>query len=333
MATRTCKPRETTVVAANGVRRSFGDTVVLRRRRPDASPPGEVVALLGGSGSGKSTLLRILAGLDPDATGTIAVTGAHAVVFQEHRLLPWKRVARQRRRSGVSGDGRARAGRRPRWPRSASPTAHDAWPAELSGGQAQRVAVARALVREPDLLLLDEPFGALDALTRLRMQDLFGRLRAEHGFAALLVTHDVDEALLLADRTLVLDGGHIVEDLSCIAAQAENTGQPGVARPAPASACQARRRRSRVTGDDTFQDGESHDAGFPLVPSHLRRQPVHRRRRARLPAGVAGGARPATLAYLGQIARAAEQLGFVGALTPTGAWCEDAWLSTAMLAR
>jgi sulfonate transport system ATP-binding protein len=86
-----------------------------------------------------------------------------------------------------------------------------AWPGELSGGQAQRVAFARALVRDPELLLLDEPFGALDALTRLRMQQLFGRLREQHGFAALLVTHDVDEALLLADRIVVLDGGRMTE--------------------------------------------------------------------------------------------------------------------------
>ncbi|MBE1489763.1 sulfonate transport system ATP-binding protein [Plantactinospora soyae] len=212
MATRTPGELSTAtrpVITAHEVRRSFGGTVVLDGVDL-AIAPGEVVALLGGSGSGKSTLLRILAGLDPDASGEISRTGSQAVVFQEHRLLPWKRVVdnvslgvtggdvRQRVSAALAEVGLADRGR--------------AWPAELSGGQAQRVAVARALVREPALLLLDEPFGALDALTRLRMQTLFGRLHAEHGFAALLVTHDVDEALLLADRTLVLDGGQIVEN-------------------------------------------------------------------------------------------------------------------------
>jgi sulfonate transport system ATP-binding protein len=197
------------VLTARAVHRAFGATVVLDGVRL-AIAPGEVVALLGGSGSGKSTLLRVLAGLDPEATGEVRVAGSVAVVFQEHRLLPWKRVAdnvalgvhrpdrRERTAAALTEVGLADRAR--------------SWPAELSGGQAQRVAVARALVREPDLLLLDEPFGALDALTRLRMQALFGRLRAEHGFAALLVTHDVDEALLLADRTLILDGGRIVAD-------------------------------------------------------------------------------------------------------------------------
>ena len=200
----------TPVVRAEGVRRAFGSAVVLDGVDL-AVAPGEVVALLGGSGSGKSTLLRILAGLDPDATGDVSVPREHAVVFQEHRLLPWKRVAdnvglgvtgpdvRARSAAALSEVGLADRGR--------------SWPSELSGGQSQRVAVARALVREPRLLLLDEPFGALDALTRLKMQDLFGRLRARHRFAALLVTHDVDEALLLADRALVLDGGRITEEL------------------------------------------------------------------------------------------------------------------------
>ncbi|GAB3864563.1 ABC transporter ATP-binding protein [Micromonospora andamanensis] len=197
------------VVTATGVRRVFGDTVVLDGIDLTIGS-GEVVALLGGSGSGKTTLLRILAGLDQHATGDWQVRGNLAVVFQEHRLLPWKRVADNvalgvpgpdvQRRTAAALTEVGLAGR------------ERAWPAELSGGQSQRVAVARALVREPDLLLLDEPFGALDALTRLRMQALFGRLRAEHGFAALLVTHDVEEALLLADRTLVLAGGRVVDD-------------------------------------------------------------------------------------------------------------------------
>jgi sulfonate transport system ATP-binding protein len=198
----------TTVIRAQGVRRSFGAAKVLDGVHISVAA-GEVVALLGGSGSGKSTLLRILAGLDSEATGEFTVPRRHAVVFQEHRLLPWKRVI-DNVALGVPGD---------------RDTCHDAlaevgladraraWPAELSGGQAQRVAFARALARQPEVLLLDEPFGALDALTRLRMQELFGRLLARHGFAALLVTHDVDEALLLADRALVLEDGRIAADL------------------------------------------------------------------------------------------------------------------------
>ncbi|WP_155370264.1 ABC transporter ATP-binding protein [Catellatospora vulcania] len=197
------------VLTADGVRRSFGATVVLDGVEL-AIAPGEVVALLGGSGSGKSTLLRILAGLDPDASGTVRRPLHQAVVFQEHRLLPWKRVLDNVSLGLTGPDVRARA--RAALAEVGLPDRDTAWPAELSGGQAQRVAVARALVREPELLLLDEPFGALDALTRLRMQQLFIRLREQHGFAALLVTHDVDEALLLADRTLVLEGGRLVED-------------------------------------------------------------------------------------------------------------------------
>jgi sulfonate transport system ATP-binding protein len=201
------RPAGDLVVRARGVRRAFGPTTVLDGVDLDIAP-GEVVALLGGSGSGKSTLLRILAGLDPAASGDCTVPSRHAVVFQEHRLLPWKRVIdnvglgvsdRSRCTDALAEVGLADRAR--------------AWPIELSGGQAQRVAFARALARQPSVLLLDEPFGALDALTRLRMQELFGRLRARHGFAALLVTHDVEEALLLADRALVLDRGVIAADL------------------------------------------------------------------------------------------------------------------------
>jgi sulfonate transport system ATP-binding protein len=197
------------IAYASGVRRSFGTTRVLTGVDLTVDD-GEVVALLGGSGSGKSTLLRILAGLDPDATGSYTVPDKHAVVFQEHRLLPWKRV--------IDNVGLGVPGGRSQWTGALAEVGladrAQAWPAELSGGQAQRVAFARALAREPRMLLLDEPFGALDALTRLRMRELFDRLRARHGFAALLVTHDVDEALLLADRALVLDGGRIAADLT-----------------------------------------------------------------------------------------------------------------------
>ncbi|MFF0722882.1 ABC transporter ATP-binding protein [Verrucosispora sp. NA02020] len=212
MATRTSGnlTGATAVLTATGVRRDFGTTTVLAGASLSIAP-GEVVALLGGSGSGKSTLLRVLAGLDEEATGETALRGTAAVVFQEHRLLPWKRVA-DNVALGLSGPDVAQ-----RVDRALTEVGladrHRAWPAELSGGQAQRVAVARALVREPDVLLLDEPFGALDALTRLRMQALLRRLRAEHGFAALLVTHDVEEALLLADRLLLLESGVIAEEL------------------------------------------------------------------------------------------------------------------------
>ncbi|WP_374197506.1 ABC transporter ATP-binding protein [Micromonospora sp. RL09-050-HVF-A] len=199
-----------TVLTAHAVRRAFDGRPVLAGVDLTIAA-GEVVALLGGSGSGKSTLLRVLAGLDAEATGRTRVRGTAAVVFQEHRLLPWKRVG-DNVALGLTGPHvRSRVDRA--LTEVGLADRHRAWPAELSGGQAQRVAVARALVREPDLLLLDEPFGALDALTRLRMQSLLRRLRAEHGFAALLVTHDVEEALLLADRILLLDGGVIAEEI------------------------------------------------------------------------------------------------------------------------
>ncbi|MEU5876241.1 ABC transporter ATP-binding protein [Spirillospora sp. NPDC047279] len=212
------------VVAATGIRRAFGEATVLDGVDLRIGQ-GEVVALLGASGSGKSTLLRILAGIDEEASGEFTTAGSKAVVFQEHRLLPWKRVAdnvalgvrgqdtRERAATALEEVGLADRGR--------------AWPSELSGGQSQRVAFARALVREPDLLLLDEPFGALDALTRLKMQALFGRLRAKHGFAALLVTHDVEEALLLSDRLLVLDGGRIAEEIEVDLGHPRSVDSPG----------------------------------------------------------------------------------------------------------
>jgi sulfonate transport system ATP-binding protein len=171
--------------------------------------PGEFVALLGPSGCGKSTLLRALAGLDGQVSGSgrIRVPDKVSVVFQDSRLLPWASVIvnvtlgqreRGARRRGVQSlEEVGLAGR------------EDAWPHQLSGGEQQRVALARSLVRDPALLLADEPFGALDALTRLKMHDLLRDLHRKHRPAVLLVTHDVDEAITLADRVVVLDHGRI----------------------------------------------------------------------------------------------------------------------------
>ncbi|OLL73070.1 Alkanesulfonates ABC transporter ATP-binding protein [Pseudonocardia sp. Ae168_Ps1] len=176
---------------------------------------GEFVALLGRSGSGKSTLLRLLAGLDgsadPGVSGTVEVPGSVAVAFQEPRLLPWRPV-RDNLSLGLHRDlhGDTPAGVADRALAEVGLTERaDAWPLTLSGGEAQRASLARALVREPDLLLLDEPFGALDALTRITMHRLVLDLWHRHRPGMLLVTHDVDEALLLADRVLVLSDGRI----------------------------------------------------------------------------------------------------------------------------
>jgi sulfonate transport system ATP-binding protein len=175
---------------------------------------GEFVALLGRSGSGKTTLLRTLAGLDPVTEGLARLPQRRAVVFQEPRLLPWKKVWRNVS-LGLPGDAAtARAKALAALAEVELTHRADAWPLTLSGGEAQRTGLARALVREPELLLLDEPFASLDALTRLRMQSLVGELFQAHRPAVLLVTHDVEEALLLADRVLVLADGRLTEDIA-----------------------------------------------------------------------------------------------------------------------
>ena len=194
------------VAQARDLSRSFGDHVVLDHLDLDIHQ-GEFVAMIGRSGTGKSTLLRALAGLDRDVSGELTVNAPTAVVFQEPRLVPWKKVW-----NNVS------LGLRSDDPRTIARTAldevglaarADAWPLTLSGGEAQRAALARALVRDPGLLLLDEPFSALDALTRISMHQLVMSLWERHQPAVLLVTHDVDEALALADRVLVLSEGQI----------------------------------------------------------------------------------------------------------------------------
>lgn len=193
-------------VRLRGIGRSFGQDQVLDDLDLDIAP-GEFVALIGRSGSGKSTLLRALAGLDQEVTGELAVDGTVAIAFQEPRLVPWKRVSDNVCLGLRSADPQARAAEA-----LAEVGLTDrarAWPLTLSGGEAQRAALARALVREPSLLLLDEPFSALDALTRIAMHRLVLRLWERHRPAVLLVTHDVDEALVLADRVLVLAGGRL----------------------------------------------------------------------------------------------------------------------------
>jgi sulfonate transport system ATP-binding protein len=197
---------DTPAVVVSNLRRAYGDRVIIRNLNLRIER-GEFVALLGESGCGKTTLLRALAGLDPVQGGRIGAPRRPAVVFQEHRLLPWDNLERNVSLGLHAPDAQARA---------AAALAevglgnrlHD-WPRNLSGGQAQRVALARALVQEPELLLLDEPFAALDALTRIRMHDLVRELVAKHRPGVLLVTHDVDEAIALADRILVMHHGAI----------------------------------------------------------------------------------------------------------------------------
>lgn len=185
-------------------RKAFGDTLVLRDVELQLQP-GEVVSLLGPSGCGKSTLLRIAAGLDRDYSGELNSAGESvAFVFQEPRLMPWLDVARN---IGFHEDARYDKA----WVGQLIDEVGlsgfaQALPKALSGGMAQRVAIARGLYSRPRVLLLDEPFSAVDAFTRIKLQDLLLDLARRHDIALLLVTHDVDEELYLSDRVLVM--GH-----------------------------------------------------------------------------------------------------------------------------
>jgi sulfonate transport system ATP-binding protein len=206
MTVETSTPAPKPAVIVTNLQRAYGERIVIDRLDLRIER-GEFVALLGESGCGKTTLLRALAGLDPIQGGQIHAPRRPAVVFQEHRLLLWDKLWRNVALGLAGGDARARA---------AAALAEvglgdrlDDWPRNLSGGQAQRVALARALVQEPELLLLDEPFAALDALTRIRMHHLVKQLVTRHNPGVLLVTHDVDEAIALADRILVMRNGTI----------------------------------------------------------------------------------------------------------------------------
>jgi len=209
-------------VQLRGVGKAYGEKTILNGIDLTI-PPGELVAIVGRSGSGKSTLLRLLAGLDKVSGGSVAYDGVLSsaasdngiredvrVMFQDSRLLPWKKVLanvalglprsrHQEARGVLEQVGLADRA--------------DDWPAHLSGGQRQRVALARALVHKPRLLLLDEPLGALDALTRIEMHALIEHIWRANGFTALLVTHDPAEAIALADRVLLVEDGAIAMDL------------------------------------------------------------------------------------------------------------------------
>ena len=215
--------------------KAFGLRTVLDRLDL-AVRPGEFVAIVGRSGGGKSSLLRLIAGLDRPTEGAveieqkpvIGIQSSVRLMFQDARLLPWQSVL-----------GNVGIARGPNWRANASQAlesvgladrAND-WPQVLSGGQRQRVALARALASRPSILLLDEPFGALDALTRAEMHHLLERLWRERGFTAVLITHDVGEAVSLADRALVLRDGAIALDVPIAAPRAERAASdPQIAK-------------------------------------------------------------------------------------------------------
>jgi sulfonate transport system ATP-binding protein len=205
--------RRGVAVKIRGLEKSLGDKQVLQGINLTIQQ-GEFLVVVGKSGCGKSTLLRLIAGLDRPDHGEIVVderlivqrNDVARVMFQDARLLPWRRVL-ENVGLGLQGNWR---------PLATEALAHvgltdraDQWPRVLSGGERQRVALARALLTRPPLLLLDEPLGALDALTRIEMQALVERLWHEDGFTALLITHDVEEAVALADRVVVIQQGKI----------------------------------------------------------------------------------------------------------------------------
>ncbi len=210
----------------------FGERQVLHQLNLDIQP-GEFVAIVGRSGCGKSTLLRLLAGLDSVTGGTITLDGRPAselkddvrMMFQDARLLPWRTVL-QNVSIGLAGSPKEiRARALEVLSQVGLADRADEWPSRLSGGQRQRVALARALIHRPRLLLLDEPLGALDALTRIEMQHLIEQIWEQHRFTAILVTHDVSEAVALADRILLVEEGRVTLDQRVTLARPREHGE------------------------------------------------------------------------------------------------------------
>lgn len=215
-------------IQIQNIDKKFGDLSVLENVSIDIEQ-GDFVAIVGRSGCGKSTLLRLIAGLDYPTSGSILLENKESsgvnsdirVVFQEARLLPWKsvldnvKIGALKRNKQIAEEALASVGLKER---------ADAWPIVLSGGQKQRVALARAIVGSPKALLLDEPLGALDALTRIEMQNLVENLWLEQGFTTILVTHDVSEAVRLANRVIVMDHQKIVYDVKITLARPRKKG-------------------------------------------------------------------------------------------------------------
>jgi sulfonate transport system ATP-binding protein len=257
-------------VHAQGVSKHYGERAVLQDVDLRIAP-GEFVTIVGRSGCGKSTLLRLIAGLEQADGGRIALDGdaqaAHQsdirIMFQDARLLPWKRVV-DNVALGLKGDDVKARALEALAQVGLADRARE-WPAVLSGGQRQRVALARALVHTPRLLLLDEPLGALDALTRIEMHRLIESLWQRHGFTALLVTHDVSEAVALADRVVLIEDHRIALD--------ERIALPRPRHRGPAFAAHEERILERVLQQPEGASPPPEDEPLPY-PAHVLRWAV-----------------------------------------------------------
>jgi sulfonate transport system ATP-binding protein len=249
----------------------FGEREVLRHTQLRVDS-GQFIAIVGRSGCGKSTLLRLVAGLETASEGTITINGKLStglsddtrIMFQDARLLPWKRVL-ENVALGLPKERHADALKVLEQVGLAD-RATD-WPARLSGGQRQRVSLARALVHNPRLLLLDEPLGALDALTRIEMHRLIEDLWCASGFTALLVTHDVQEAVALADRVILIEDGRIALD------EVINLPRPRSQGDAAFAALEKRildrvLQKSASTNRQSFTHPQGSELSWPRLPFH-----------------------------------------------------------------